>query len=333
MAFVLVLHGFTLGIVAFLFAVAVAIGEFVFAPLRPNRSQAEAARWQFYLTDLLLLVTQLSLVAALIFRPDPEFGVGLELAGLLAVWAILATGWCLGVRSLSRARVREPLSRTLVLGVIVPLVYGWPVALCPVLFQALLITVFYPVLLIPALVVAVSCLYASRLAIKRVAERNARLSTDQPTVYGMPGQERIARTGAWCLCLVAAVAVMLGLTYPVALGVSTSEYYELKLVRFREDARTRLDVPRLQAWLADAKTTPPPLRSGGPGLEMPPELLNGLEVWCDLTPQGTLLMTTGSGFGHWGVEIAPPGAPMPQNNDRRYYLPLQDGAWVWHEIQ
>lgn len=37
----------------------------------------------------------------------------------------------------------------------------------------------------------------------------------------------------------------------------------------------------------------------------------------------------GGGFGHWGLSVGPKGTE-PYGD---YVKPLQDGAWVWHEIQ
>jgi hypothetical protein len=44
----------------------------------------------------------------------------------------------------------------------------------------------------------------------------------------------------------------------------------------------------------------------------------------------TVDLVFGGGFGHWGLRIAPLGTPPPQGDNTQ---PLEDGAWVWQEIQ
>jgi len=46
--------------------------------------------------------------------------------------------------------------------------------------------------------------------------------------------------------------------------------------------------------------------------------------------ESTITLFEGSGFGHWGLTVAPEGTPIP---DDWCVLKLEDGAWVWHEYQ
>lgn len=95
------------------------------------------------------------------------------------------------------------------------------------------------------------------------------------------------------------------------------------------------DVHAIRAWSAEYR----PSSDANPGLEA--RILVHRDVWPECirrldptrvafsraTQQVTLVY--GGGFGHWGLCVAREGTKSFGD----YVIRLQDGAWVWHEIQ
>lgn len=53
-------------------------------------------------------------------------------------------------------------------------------------------------------------------------------------------------------------------------------------------------------------------------------------VYVDPVTKGVTLVD-GGGFGHWGIKVTAPGDG--ESTGPNYFIKLEDGAWVWHEIQ
>ena len=95
-------------------------------------------------------------------------------------------------------------------------------------------------------------------------------------------------------------------------------------------AKIWADVEEIRTWAV--KRTPSVDRFEPIGADHWPASLrrmrvSGGTVTCD--PRSlTVIFYEGGEYGHWGLTVGPPGAPLPAG---RHAIKLENGAWVWHE--
>jgi len=122
---------------------------------------------------------------------------------------------------------------------------------------------------------------------------------------------------------------------------------------FREQMRTEADIPAIRNWLRTLSkedctgatvclpSTSNPLERSWPNSFEWPKSLKVFEpgyVKLDLdeNSQPRVRLTWGGPFGHWGIEIGMEDMKIPPSDFSEwgeYRLPLEPGAYVWHELQ
>lgn len=300
-------------------AAALAIGSWVMTPLASTRKPA--LRWQCHLPDILVLVTQLALAGALVFRIDEELSVALEFGGLAVLWAIMTLWWWIGIRILSRREIVDPRRRFVVLAVLCPMIYSWPLTV--VMGNPLFLLIFANILLLIPLLALAVIFKLGRWIANWVAQPASRSPA--------PGRLVLLR---WLGALLICATVTTGATSPLWSGYSVGPvFYRTALRQFRMQMKRRADIPAIQGWLQRTDVT----KLNKDGCEIAsrdlPECVTSLSDRACIKDDGTLILVWGGGFGHWGLAVAAPGTPMPPQSSREYHLRLADGAWVWHEIQ
>ena len=112
--------------------------------------------------------------------------------------------------------------------------------------------------------------------------------------------------------------------------------YIRKTEQFQATMRKQADIPAIRAWAAayePASDATPTLSGNGVFVyrnELPDCITTlGTGIVQYTTGDKTVHLIFGGGFGHWGLSVGPKGT-QPYGG---YTLPLEDGAWVWHEIQ
>ncbi len=135
-------------------------------------------------------------------------------------------------------------------------------------------------------------------------------------------------------------AILIGTPVAVVLSVFLGPPgYVRRTEGFREKMRQKADIAAIRAW---AETYEPPAGAQ--------ETLSGAAVFvpksdipaciADLKPQQVryspegqaVTLIYGGGFGHWGLVVAPEGTEPVAFGDYCVVF-VEDGAWVWHEIQ
>ncbi len=107
--------------------------------------------------------------------------------------------------------------------------------------------------------------------------------------------------------------------------------------RFAEQMRREADIPAIRAWAEEAlfgpeEPTSNPCIGGRIYLgELPDcvKTITGFNYIAFSREDKLIDFVFGGGFGHWGLTIAPLGTE-PEGH---YILPIEDGAWVWQEMQ
>jgi hypothetical protein len=318
--------GLSVIMLAVLAVAAYAMGNAVFTPLTQSTRDAED-KWQCYTADILILVFQLGLAGLFTTDPGFELAIASEVAGLFLLWSLFYGGWWVGVRALSFARIREPFRRAVILGIVCPLTFCWPLGslVCNPLFLAITIIGLPLAVLIIALLLKVC--HTLTLWISRPAHEDA---------YWQCMQRRWPWLAApkWILLLCLVSGSMYIATWPVWSGLTIGPmFYKTHLVRFRGEMRRTADIPAIQKWMQETDFAKVPQETWGVKTEALPACVRSLSTHFRYTQRKTLSFVWGGGFGHWGLEVAAPGTPMPPSHSRAYYLPLRDGAWVWAEIQ
>ncbi len=65
-----------------------------------------------------------------------------------------------------------------------------------------------------------------------------------------------------------------------------------------------------------------------------PQQVRGLSpAFAEVLPDGSVRITWGGGFGHWGVEISPRENPREGFIDGELHIPLDHASSAWHEVQ
>ena len=110
---------------------------------------------------------------------------------------------------------------------------------------------------------------------------------------------------------------------------------------FREQIRSKADVEDIRDWLRTLSKED----CAGNVIRIPSEkwprslkIFLPANVNLDLDENGSpkVRFTWGSGFGHWGFEIGMEDMEIPPSDFSlygEYRLPLEPGAYVWHELQ
>ena len=110
---------------------------------------------------------------------------------------------------------------------------------------------------------------------------------------------------------------------------------------FARQMRREADIPAIRAWAETTLfvPTPPPFTTGlgetkfyegeTPGCM---KSITGFNFIAFSSEDKTVELVFGGGLGHWGLTIAPLGTKPPEGFGH-YTLPLEDGAWVWQEMQ
>lgn len=119
------------------------------------------------------------------------------------------------------------------------------------------------------------------------------------------------------------------------IGMGTPGYIRAT-ARFQRQMQKEADVPAIRAWAQNYEPTSQDQtvfegESVFVRRDRLPDCIVKLKpgmVQFSLKTK-TVHLIFGGGFGHWGLTVGPKGTP-PHGD---YCLPLEDGAWVWHEIQ
>jgi hypothetical protein len=106
--------------------------------------------------------------------------------------------------------------------------------------------------------------------------------------------------------------------------------------KFQKQMQKEADIPSIRAWAETFQPSAenrPTIWGGGVFIDNKqwPECIKKLNpnVVQYSTEDKTMHLIFGGGFGHWGLSVGPKGTPTYGD----YTLPLEDGAWVWHDIQ
>ncbi len=110
---------------------------------------------------------------------------------------------------------------------------------------------------------------------------------------------------------------------------------------FRERMRSKADIEDIRDWLKRRRkeeSTGDTVRFISYGWPKSVKVLNPGYVNFDIDENGNpkVRLTWGGGFGHWGVEIGMEDMETPLSDFSQfgeYRLPLEPGAYVWHELQ
>jgi len=110
---------------------------------------------------------------------------------------------------------------------------------------------------------------------------------------------------------------------------------------FRERMRSKADIEAIRDWLkrrGKKEPTGDTVRFILYGWPKSVKVLEPRYVSLDMDKNGNpkVRLHWGGGFGHWGVEIGMEDMETPESDFSRYgeyRLPLQPGAYVWHELQ
>ena len=268
-------------------------------PLRVPRP-----KWQCHLSDLYVLVFQFGIAGLMTYETDEEFGPVWALGGLAVLWSLQAYVWYMAIRSLSWNQINDPLRRLQMLGIAFPLMIFFPLMSC----MAPMMCVF-PVLaaILPAWAYQKIMPYFAAWAYKPVSV-----------------QSRWRRV-AWVLTLALSLVAVPLATWPMWSGYSMPPvYYKIHVRRFRKEMQQTADIPAIQAWLKTPDAAN--YMDRDVPLSAQPSCVSSIAGHAYLCSPGRLLIYQGSGFGHWGLEVAALGTAKSSQN---YSLPLADGAWVW----
>jgi hypothetical protein len=273
--------------------------------LVPLRSRGEPIRARSM--DLMLLGGQLLAAGTVAYERTMPGGWSDWTLRFATAAAFLVSWWAVGVWRLSRAGVEAARRRLVVLGVVVPATFGWGlIGLQPLVSMMILI----------ALAVPVVCGFGASATLGLLLTR---WSTTSPAVLRWP--DRVVATSALALALLAGGVV------GSAVRTGSEDSYIAVARRLQQSMHDDADVPSLRAWL----------RTGGANNRRPeewPEALRRLRPGYVSVESATLGVTWGGGFGHWGLVVcADPDVRTPASTQGQYVLPLEPGAWVWHEIQ
>jgi hypothetical protein len=130
----------------------------------------------------------------------------------------------------------------------------------------------------------------------------------------------------WSVVVFGAVGLVLGLSVLVVPG------YKQFTLGYWIHSKIWLNPAQVRTWATSEKGTADraetvPYKFWPSSLRL--ASLGSGRVYVDpLTKAVTLV--DGGGFGHWGIKVAAPGDACTGPN---YFIKLEDGAWVWHEIQ
>jgi hypothetical protein len=280
-----------------------------------TRDPGVNTRWT--IADAWVLVLMFGVAGALCFRPEREIGLSDELIGLSMLYGMIFVGWYVGIRGLCENKVVDPLDRAMVLGVLLPPVFLWP------LIWNLFNPILMALMLVPGLAFIVGATIWSRVVSKvltRVMERRASPKTSEQHWIG--GLRVVALT----------IAVTAASTTPLWAGHFASPFTFMPGLRaYRAEVLQTADIPAIQEWLGTLDPSDSKLEEKVWKGECPP-CIRSLGR-AHLTDRGTVMITRGGGFGHWGLEVAPKGTPTPAAMRRYDVLPVADGAWVFRENQ
>lgn len=270
--------------------------------------------WQCRISDIYILLYQLALSGWLTYEPDDEFGPAVTIGGLTVLWTTQGLWWYWGVQALSWLKVTDSLRRAVVMGAVVPLVHGWVLLACAISVLAA------PLLVVPLVV---------ELCLSVVFRRIAAWIAKPPTADSNKNPDW--KAVGWAVCLLLLIGSIPTITAPMWLGYSIPPlYYKIQLRRFRNEMKWTADIPAIQAWLAKAK-----LKAPGTNYDLnadeAPQCVKNITGRLLISRENTLVFIFGSGFGHWGLEVAPRGSHKPEWSLNKYSLPLADGAWVWSD--
>ena len=128
------------------------------------------------------------------------------------------------------------------------------------------------------------------------------------------------------------LSVFLSLSLLTAVAWNFHEPSYIAFTRgFRERIRAEADLRSIRAWQSTL--------TGSPGGQIDPSLWpNSVERLRPsavlISPNGdSIKIVFGSGFGHWGLTVGSEAMSFRATSDREYVLPIEPGAYAWHEIQ
>lgn len=303
---------FTLGTILILTYFAHVVARRRFAMLFGAVS-APVAKTQFRLADVYVLLFQFALSAC--FASDSIAPAQWSnIAGLLILWALQGLWWYWGVRALSRRGIDDPLRRVVALGVVCPWVFAWPLASTGIGIGSFMFGPFLVILLLlPCLLVFALLNHVVHWIVNAPSVPKLRRLIWFPALIFLLISTPLATAPFWS-----------GFTVPPI-------FYTSHVLRFRQEMRWRADIPAIQAWMktVDLKTFGQTQEYRNPMELKPPKAVTDLSTYLYVTPEGSLVLTWGGGFGHWGLEVAEKGTPIGPFAAHKYALPLADGAWVW----
>jgi len=151
-------------------------------------------------------------------------------------------------------------------------------------------------------------------------------------------KKRVIRTAQIGISILLITIYFLALFIPIQLY---SPGYKPFTNGFRERMRSKADVEAIRDWLkrrGKREPTSDTFRFISYGWPKSVKALNPSYVNLDLDENGNpkVRLHWGGPFGHWGVEIGMEDMDIPASDFGRfgeYRLPLEPGAYVWHELQ
>ena len=238
------------------------------------------------------------------FEPDAEYNVFWNLGGLAVLWGLQIIFGAHGVQALSRRQINDPIQRAMVLGILMP----------PVLFMPL-----------TSCMVSMICVLPFVVGLALLALELQLINVISAIVIDPNSFVVRHRKLGWALCLLGVLAATPLSIAPMWCGYTFPPvYYKIHAHRFRQLMRMTADVSAIQAWMRSVDITQ------WSGKDVPntsqPDCVKNLDGYVFVSRSGTLIISHGGGFGHWGLEVSTNGVQKPW---RGYALPLVDGAWVW----
>ncbi len=151
-------------------------------------------------------------------------------------------------------------------------------------------------------------------------------------------KKRVIRTSQIGISILLITIYFLALFIPIKLY---SPGYKPFTYGFRERMRSMADIEAIRDWLkrrGKEEYTGDNVRFISYGWPKSVKVLNPSYVNPDLDENGNpkVRLTWGGGFGHWGFEIGMEDMEIPPSDFSQfgeYRLPLEPGAYVWHELQ
>lgn len=139
--------------------------------------------------------------------------------------------------------------------------------------------------------------------------------------------------------------LLAGLLYLIIIFYFSEPGYISDTNTFLQEMKDKADIPAIRAWLNSMPAKDSSYYCFAEGTEWQdcvPECIKILSpIYVDIEAENMdskiVRITWGGGFGHWGLVVGPEDMETPESDLKpphgEYRVPLEAGAYVFHEIQ